>query len=531
MSETWLSPSVPDGAVALPGYSTVVRVDRSQCGASGDKKRGGGVLLLINDSVRWVLRSDLRVWPESVWIEIKLRSSSCPLIIGCVYRPPSSDAGVFAQALESTVNMLDFNRSRKLVVGDFNAKSPAWLPSDSYNSAGEILEPVFLQQGLHQHVSAATHLSAGSGLGSLLDLVLSSAPHIVSNVSTNPPLGSSDHLALLCQLDVRADCVIRGVGRRIWSYDKADFSELNKALNKAAWPDVFDEPNVDAAWDSWQSLFLAMVSKYVPSKVVKRINHKSPFVTATIEKAIKEKRMALRVLKKQPSAANREAFRCKRNLVTHLLRKSERAYATSLHRSTRLSPSPSTSQRFWQHMKTVQGKVKHTIIPDLSDPVSGTTVHDPLNKASLLNSFFCQQTVLSGADTSHPDVSSLPTNDRTFDTLRVTPKEVFDVLTHLKDGKALGLDGIPPKLRRLCANGISSSLASIFNYSFGTGQYPTAFKKALVIPIHKKGARDVAGNYRPIALLPIVSKVMERLVHNKVTLFLSPWFAPNQSGF
>lgn len=41
----------------------------------------------------------------------------------------------------------------------------------------------------------------------------------------------------------------------------------------------------------------------------------------------------------------------------------------------------------------------------------------------------------------------------------------------------------------------------------------------------------MAGNYRPIALLPIVSKVMERLVHNKVTLFLSPWFAPNQSGF
>ena len=94
-------------------------------------------------------------------------------------------------------------------------------------------------------------------------------------MSTNPPLGSSDHLALLCQLDVRADCVIRGVGLRIWSYNKADFSELNKALNKAAWPDVFDEPNVDAAWDSWQSLFLAIVSKYVPSKVVKRIKHKA----------------------------------------------------------------------------------------------------------------------------------------------------------------------------------------------------------------------------------------------------------------
>ena len=95
VTETWLSPSVPGGALVFPGYSSIVRIDRAGCGNPEAKKRGSGVLFLINDSTRWTLRPDLRIWPESVWIELKLHSTRS-LIIGCVYRPPSSDAGILA---------------------------------------------------------------------------------------------------------------------------------------------------------------------------------------------------------------------------------------------------------------------------------------------------------------------------------------------------------------------------------------------------------------------------------------------------
>ena len=117
---------------------------------------------------------------------------------------------------------------------------------------------------------------------------------------------------------------------------------------------------MNAAWEAWQDMFLSLVNKFVPSKVVKHIKAKNLFVTPAIENAIKEKRIALRVLKKHPTLANKEVFKRKRNLVTHLLRKSERAHATSLHRSSRLSPSASSSQNFWQYIKIVQGKTKRT---------------------------------------------------------------------------------------------------------------------------------------------------------------------------
>ena len=97
--------------------------------------------------------------------------------------------------------------------------------------------------------------------------------------------------------------------------------------------------------------------------------------------------------------------------------------------------------------------------------------------------------------------------------------------------KAPGLDGISSRLLKFCASGISGSLCCLFNRSFAEGCFPKAWKSALVVPVYKKGSNTVPGNYRPIALLSIVSKVLERIVHNKLYAFLRPWFNHNQSGF
>ena len=217
-------------------------------------------------------------------------------------------------------------------------------------------------------------------LGSLLDLALVSSPSLVSSVATHPPLGSSDHLLVLCHLDLHMDKGQRSQGRTIWNYDKADFTLINTALHAADWTSCFCAPDVDAALSSWQATFLSVISEHISSKVIKKLKPKNPYVTPTIVKAIKEKRAAFRLLKKQPSLTNRDDFKRKRNLVTHLLRKSERAHAATLHRSLRLFPSPASSRDFWQHMKLLQGKVKRTVIPDLINPTLSSVAHTPDNK-------------------------------------------------------------------------------------------------------------------------------------------------------
>ena len=74
-------------------------------------------------------------------------------------------------------------------------------------------------------------------------------------------------------------------------------------------------------------------------------------------------------------------------------------------------------------------------------------------------------------------------------------------------------------------------MALLFNRSFGEGVVPSEWKEAIVTPVFKKGSKSNPSNYRPISLLPILSKVQERLVFNKLYPFLSDLLSEHQSGF
>ena len=117
------------------------------------------------------------------------------------------------------------------------------------------------------------------------------------------------------------------------------------------------------------------------------------------------------------------------------------------------------------------------------------------------------------------------------DSFSTTPAEVYDVISGLTPGKAPGLDELPPKLLSLCARGISVSLCTLFNRSFCDGRVPSAWKEALIVPVHKSGSKSSPSNYRPIALLSIVSKVMDKIVLKRLNAFLEPLLSPKQSGF
>ncbi len=121
VTETWLTSSVPNVALHVQGYDTVLWNDRA------DDRRGGGVLLMIrNELVRCKERPDLRIWPDSFWSEIRIGPNI--FILGCLYRPPTSDSSIFAEALEDAIDRTN-HQHKIMLVGDFNATSPAWCAS------------------------------------------------------------------------------------------------------------------------------------------------------------------------------------------------------------------------------------------------------------------------------------------------------------------------------------------------------------------------------------------------------------------
>ena len=94
-------------------------------------------------------------------------------------------------------------------------------------------------------------------------------------------------------------------------------------------------------------------------------------------------------------------------------------------------------------------------------------------------------------------------------------EDILNFLSNLDVSKSSGPDDIPARLLKECREQIIPSICKLFNLSLNTGCVPSEWKSAHVTPIHKKDSKEPAMNYRPISLLPIISKVLEQCVFAK----------------
>ena len=107
------------------------------------------------------------------------------------------------------------------------------------------------------------------------------------------------------------------------------------------------------------------------------------------------------------------------------------------------------------------------------------------------------------------------------------------MLLSLDTTKASGPDGISSKLLKEAAPVISPSLAKLYNCSLSNRQFPSAWKRANVSPLYKKGPENSCNNYRPVSLLSCVGKVLEKIVFKHVFNFFRDniVISAHQSGF
>ncbi|PFX13880.1 putative RNA-directed DNA polymerase from transposon X-element [Stylophora pistillata] len=115
----------------------------------------------------------------------------------------------------------------------------------------------------------------------------------------------------------------------------------------------------------------------------------------------------------------------------------------------------------------------------------------------------------------------------------VNEKIVCDELKSLKSKKTTGLDGMSARLLKDAAPVIAKPITDIINLTISTGEFPPELKEAKVTPIFKNGKRNEESNYRPISVLPLVSKIMERAIQVQLVNFLeaNEVLSVYQSGF
>ena len=174
----------------------------------------------------------------------------------------------------------------------------------------------------------------------------------------------------------------------------------------------------------------------------------------------------------------------------------------------------------------------------------GTITTDQTQISNLFNTFFtsCVQNLRKNRSRSHQICNLDKLKDfvqqklMSRDKFVIPPFNIHDLLTelnHLNVNKSAWSDNIGPKILKLCAPFIVSSLTYIFNRILDSGIFPDVLKNAKVSPIFKSGERCQPTNHRPISVLPTISKLMEKHVSTHLYKYLSKFqlLHPAQSGF
>jgi len=190
-------------------------------------------------------------------------------------------------------------------------------------------------------------------------------------------------------------------------------------------------------------------------------------------------------------------------------------------------PSNLNSKKWWQLAKTFIQKdsPKTSSFPPLK--VGNNTICDDQEKAESFNAFFLEHSTLNEDNVPHPANNVLA--ERTLSSIRITNKDVVDLLKCLNITKATGPDQVSHAMLKMAGDIIAPSLTRLFNLSLSTSVFPSLWKRANVVPIFKKNDRAVRDNYRPVSLLSCVGKLFERSVFKYVFNFLRDTQAISQT--
>uniref|UniRef100_A0A8C5PNX9 Reverse transcriptase domain-containing protein n=1 Tax=Leptobrachium leishanense TaxID=445787 RepID=A0A8C5PNX9_9ANUR len=205
-----------------------------------------------------------------------------------------------------------------------------------------------------------------------------------------------------------------------------------------------------------------------------------------------------------------------------------------------LNHNISNPRNFWRTISNIQAPPVHS--QPAAVKVNNKTLQHPLDVANAFNGYFvgCATTLIAklGNDmqSERPHAGQAPPTVQSpciRQEFSFRPVPVTKLLRKQKMKYQSGPDQIPAMLLKISAPAIANPVATLINESLATGYIPKLWKTARVVPIHKSGDSTLVSNYRPISLLPVMSKILEKCVYTQLRDYYQYWnyLTPDQSGF
>lgn len=405
-----------------------------------------------------------------------------------------------------------------LLLGDFNAHHTVW-GCDQVNTRGRHLERFISQHALCVlNTGQATHFSLPSGRESVLDLSLCS-PQLASLFHWavgGDPMGS-DHLPIFLAID---DVAVIGTRPQRWNFSKADMSEF-RSLLESRFEDLGDGEVLTV--EQFSSLILDAAHASIPRTSGKPRRPPVPWWTDECRDAIRARRRAYKRFKRNSTQANLIEFRRTRAVCRRTIRAAKRkAWRDYVGRLNRMTP---LSQVFSQ-IRRIDGRSVSTPLPVLR--LAGRDVTDPGDVANALGNGFAercqsgkgnQQFRRRKASYERKGVDFRTSCELSYNS-PFSLRELTSVIGQLRS-VADGPDLIHNEMLKWLPQNALKALLDTLNAIWELGEFPVAWREAIVIPILKPGKSGSDPlHYRPISLTSCLCKVFEKMISVRFTWHL-----------
>jgi len=523
LTETWLTHSTSN-LVYFRGYN-MFNVMR-------DNRRGGGVSVLVSNKFNSsILNNYSRCEAQIECIFVKCSYRSKSIIVGSVYRPPGADTRPFLEAVETLLSQLfrEISGAQLIVCGDFNIN----LLDSDVGSLGETFVNLMASNSLLPLISNPTRINDATGNHSLLDNIFCRDP--ITYISGIIVSSISDHYPVFCvfrEFFHNVDNPSTPIVVRCRIMNESSIDNLYAALSLHDFSSIFLMTDINVAFLEFEKILMNYFNSTCPI-VTKNVSYKDfskPWIDRHVKSEIKRRDNNFQLYRR--GLMNRAQFCRHRNSVTKLIRDKKKSYFVDKFEQVR-----NDLRRTWSLINdTINsgGKRKRGNIDGIR--VGDDMIGEPQQIANVINDYFSTigSNIANSVPPGNSDYRRFLRGDyvNSFFLPDVTIEEVIKYINLLKNKKC-SVDNLPPVLMKRISNIIAPVLCFLINLSISSSVFPECLKFAKVVPIFKGGDSTDVSNYRPISVLSIFSKIIEKHVFSKLYSYFdrNSILNVNQFGF
>lgn len=458
-----------------------------------------------NDGVVVYIKNNIKATIEELYLQdsnslvIKIGSETAILAI---YRSPSyKNVNRFLQSLNTVLTTLS-SFSNLSIMGDININI---LPQNIDACANEYLDLIAFHGLLPAHT-----LPTREGK-SCIDHVILKSKNMATTLVLNTTL--TDHQAVLLVLQTKPDKIC--INSHI---TKINYEGLGAELAKIDFDKVYGMNDVNCAMNYFVSSIQRAISmNSSPVKLSRRKKLVKPWLTPGLLRCLRNRDNMHKKLKQDPNnEILKTTYKRYRNYCNKILKNVKIAYEKD-----EINKAGKNTKQLWKAIKRATNSHKNLnpsielLQPDLTNESLNdvneyfATIGEKL--ASKFNS------VLENNDET---AKREPSKTASFVLLDTDSDEISRLIMSLRNTSSFGWDQIPSKVLKVFKDIFIPPLTYLFSKCLTNGIFPNILKKSVIHPIYKSGKRDYVGNYRPISLLPVISKILERLINNRLTCYL-----------